>query len=135
MHASSYSPVLTSLPSEGASFESPRDGSLREVLAFGEDYGDFLRWVVPLSTYYQVTCILTIVLCAARRRSEPPSLPDLAGGPAEELLPASPSLLLRRAERELVLGLQVRPLAQGFSAAGDEGDRGEGIRGAGGPRE
>ena len=31
--------------SEGASFESPRDISMKEgdVLAFGEDYGDFLR--------------------------------------------------------------------------------------------
>ena len=31
--------------SEGASFESPRDVSMKEgdVLAFGEDYGDFLR--------------------------------------------------------------------------------------------
>ena len=37
--------------SEGASFESPRDVSMREgdVLAFGEDYGDFLRY---LSTYF-----------------------------------------------------------------------------------
>ena len=29
--------------SEGASFESPRDVTMKGVLAFGEDYGDFLR--------------------------------------------------------------------------------------------